>query len=188
MTRAAMTRAFARTLCMSALLAGCDREKRELHDSPVTARSVSTVRLSTLKPGPTTPDTMLRVPATTNAFDIAEGQKLFTWYNCSGCHANGGGGMGPALMDDEWIYGSEPEHIYRTIIEGRPNGMPSFAGRIPDTQVWKLVAYVRTLASLSPKSARASRSEHMMVYPRSQILEPTSTPKRSALPPAAIRP
>jgi len=45
-------------------------------------------------------------------------------------------------MDDEWIYGFEPVNIFATIVEGRPNGMPSFRNRIPDYQVWQLVAYV----------------------------------------------
>ena len=67
-----------------------------------------------------------------NAFHISRGQRLFRWFNCNGCHANGGGGMGPALMDDEWRYGGSIEQIYATIIEGRPNGMPSFRGKITD--------------------------------------------------------
>ena len=82
-------------LVASTVLSSCDREKRELHDSPVMVNRISTVRLSSLQPGPPTPDTILRVNATTNAFSIAEGQKLFNWFNCSGCHSNGGGGMGP---------------------------------------------------------------------------------------------
>ena len=69
-----------------------------------------------------------------NAYARREGKRLFSWYNCIGCHANGGGGMGPPLMDDEWIYGSEPANIFATIVEGRPNGMPSFGGSIPETQ------------------------------------------------------
>jgi cytochrome c oxidase cbb3-type subunit 3 len=175
--------------CTAALLLGaCDREQRQLKDSPVMVKRVNTVRLSTLQPGPATPDTLLQINATTNAYDIAEGQKLFGWYNCSGCHSNGGGGMGPALMDDLWIYGSEPENIYRTIIEGRPNGMPSWAGRIPDAQIWKIVAYVRSMSGLSPMTARSSRSDHMMMYPGSQIQQKAEKPKPSSLPPAAITP
>ena len=57
----------------------------------------------------------------------SEGQRLFNWYNCGGCHGpNGGGGMGPNLRDDQWIYGSKPIDIYRVIAEGRPEGMPTF--------------------------------------------------------------
>ena len=41
----------------------------------------------------------------------------------------GGGGIGPPLMDDRWIYGSAPENIYASIVQGRPNGMPAWGGR-----------------------------------------------------------
>jgi cytochrome c oxidase cbb3-type subunit 3 len=96
-----------------------------------------------------------------NAYGIAEGQRLYGWYNCAGCHSQGGGGIGPALMDDYWIYGSEPPQVYRTIAEGRPNGMPSFGGHVPSHQIWQLVAYVRSLAKLQPPDAISVRSEHL---------------------------
>ena len=78
---------------------------------------------------------------------IAQGRQLFASMNCAGCHApQGGGAMGPALSDNEWIYGGEPGQIFMTIMQGRPNGMPSFASALPEESVWKLVAYVRTLS------------------------------------------
>ena len=51
---------------------------------------------------------------------IAQGQQLYTWMNCGGCHSHGGGGMGPALMDDEWRYGGAMDEIAATIADGRP--------------------------------------------------------------------
>jgi cytochrome c oxidase cbb3-type subunit 3 len=96
-----------------------------------------------------------------NAYALSEGKQLYSYFNCVGCHANGGGGMGPALMDDKWIYGSDPEQIFASIVEGRPNGMPSWRGRIPDYQVWMLAAYVRSLSGLVPKDAAPGRSDHM---------------------------
>jgi hypothetical protein len=42
-------------------------------------------------------------------------------FNCNGCHANGGGDKGPALMDDKWLFGGEIENIYAKIVQGRPN-------------------------------------------------------------------
>jgi cytochrome c oxidase cbb3-type subunit 3 len=94
-----------------------------------------------------------------SAFAVAEGKRLFTWFNCNGCHGQGGGGSGPALMDRGWRYGSEPNHIYTTIVEGRPNGMPSFAGKLPTQQVWQLVAYVRALAGFVRLDVAPSRSD-----------------------------
>jgi cytochrome c oxidase cbb3-type subunit 3 len=87
---------------------------------------------------------------------INEGKRLYSWFNCVGCHANGGGGMGPPLIDATWIYGSTPANIYSSIMEGRPNGMPAFYGKIPEQEAWKIVAYVRSLGGLDaglPKGA-----------------------------------
>jgi cytochrome c oxidase cbb3-type subunit 3 len=94
-----------------------------------------------------------------NAFEMSEGKRLFRWYNCNGCHAGGGGGMGPALMDDKWLYGYAPEQIFSTIMDGRPNGMPAFRGRIPDDEAWQLVAYVRSMSALTSKIAAPSRGD-----------------------------
>jgi cytochrome c oxidase cbb3-type subunit III len=117
-----------------------------------------------------------------NAFAISEGQKLFSWFNCSGCHSNGGGGMGPALMDDLWIYGSDPANIFATIVQGRPNGMPSFRGRIADHQVWQLVAFVRSLSGQVSFDAKSARSDHMNA---SDNQHPDTAPRPSFVPPAA---
>lgn len=54
--------------------------------------------------------------------------------------------MGPSLMDDEWIYGGRLEQIHQTLVEGRPNGMPAWGGKIPDEQLWQIAAYVRSLS------------------------------------------
>src|SRR6201999_4224243 len=77
---------------------------------------------------------------------IAEGKRLFGWYNCSGCHFNGAGGIGPSLMDDNWIYGDSMDQIYATIYQGRPNGMPSWGGKLSTTEIWEIAAFVRSVA------------------------------------------
>jgi cytochrome c oxidase cbb3-type subunit 3 len=97
-----------------------------------------------------------------NAYSIAEGKQLFSSFNCTGCHSNGGGGMGPPLMDDKWIYGSDPSSIFATIMEGRPNGMPAWRGRIPNYEVWRIVAYIRSLSGQASKDASSGRDDHMM--------------------------
>jgi len=80
--------------------------------------------------------------------------------------------MGPPLMDDKWIYGSSPQQIHATIVEGRPNGMPSFGGKIPDQQVWQIVAYVRSLSGQLRKDVRSTRNDHMSVHPSDQARRP----------------
>ena len=107
-----------------------------------------------------------------NAFHLSQGKQLFTWFNCVGCHAHGGGGIGPPLMDEKWIYGSRIENIYASIVEGRPNGMPSFRNKIPEQQVWQISAYVRSLSGLAPKPASPGREDHMQIKPSEQNTEP----------------
>jgi cytochrome c oxidase cbb3-type subunit 3 len=82
---------------------------------------------------------------------LGEGKRLYNQFNCSGCHAGGGGAIGPALMDETWIYGSQPGNIYSTIVEGRPNGMPAFGGRIPEDKIWRIAAFVSTLSKPEAK-------------------------------------
>lgn len=75
------------------------------------------------------------------------GMAHFNQFNCSGCHApNGGGGMGPSLSNSTFKYGGDPENIYLTILQGRPLGMPAFGGILPDSVIWELVAYVRSIS------------------------------------------
>lgn len=95
-------------------------------------------------------------PATKNPYEaneeaVGEGKRLYNQFNCSGCHAGGGGAIGPALMDDVWIYGSQPGNLYSTIVEGRPNGMPAFGGRIPEDKIWRIAAFVSTLSKPEAK-------------------------------------
>lgn len=163
-----------RTLCallagVALLLAGCEREERHFEAERLnTGPNESAVRNSVNQPGMALGG-YVKPPAANismyddNAFAVNEGKRLYRWYNCSGCHANGGGSYGPALMDSEWRYGSDPASLYETITQGRPNGMPSFGGHIPEDQVWKIVAYVRSMGGGLRSDVAPSRSDS--IYP-----------------------
>ena len=143
-------------------LAACQREQRQFRDAPPSAVAAGAVTMSDLQPGVKTVDYDVNTYYEDNAYAINEGKLLYESFNCVGCHSHGGGGMGPPLMDDRWIYGSDPENIYSSIVEGRPNGMPSWRGRIPADRVWWIVAYIRSMSGLTPKLARTSRDDDMM--------------------------
>lgn len=161
--------------CMALLVAGCEREQRQF-EPPAPGGRVE------IKANP--PAMMAHYER--NAYALATGKRLWTWYNCSGCHANGGGGgSGPALMDDVWIYGGDAQSIYRTIAEGRPNGMPAFGGRIPEDQIWQLVAYVRSLSGLAPQDAAPNRDDAFLTRTPESFSD-TQKPER-ARPSAASR-
>jgi len=164
-------------------LTGCQRESRRFEPTAGPAISPPMVRMSELQPTEANPQQSIAPQYEVNAYSLAEGKRLFDWYNCNGCHANGGGGIGPALMDNVWIYGGQPENIYATIVQGRPNGMPSFGGHIPDEQVWQLVAYVRSMSGLAPQDAAPSRNDDIQAKKSENRVDPQ--PPVSAAPPSS---
>ena len=159
------------------VLGACEREARRLDKPPQpltpTGAKQTPLHAGAEGAGPAMTQTP-RVYDERNAFEISQGKRLFKWYNCNGCHAAGGGGMGPALMDEKWLYGAEPGRIFASIMEGRPNGMPAFGGRLPEEQAWQIVAYVRSMSGLTPQDARPGRADAM------QTAEPESRRKRQA--------
>jgi cytochrome c oxidase cbb3-type subunit 3 len=53
--------------------------------------------------------------------------------------------MGPDLTDKAWRYGGTPIEVYKSIYEGRPQGMPAWGNTLPTQPVWQLVAYIQSL-------------------------------------------
>lgn len=53
--------------------------------------------------------------------------------------------MGPSLRDAVWIYGNRDDQIFDSIAQGRANGMPAWGSKIPQLQIWELVAYIKTM-------------------------------------------
>jgi cytochrome c oxidase cbb3-type subunit 3 len=156
----------------SGTILGCQSQARDLHPRAGESALSSGVVVSELRPGgvPSAIGALL-ADYQENAYAMNEGKRLFDSYNCSGCHAHGGGSIGPALMDASWIYGSEPPNIFATIVEGRPNGMPSFRGKVPDFQVAQLVAYVRSMSGLAGKTSSPSRNDTMNIKPAENTVD-----------------
>lgn len=97
-------------------------------------------------PGGGAPWTGRTSPFSGDRVALAEGRKLFNWYNCSGCHGgHAGGGMGPSLRDPDWIYGNRDDQIFDSIAQGRAHGMPTWGTKIPEQQIWKLVSYIKSM-------------------------------------------
>ena len=102
------------------------------------------------------------VPSTPES--LAAGKKAYDT-NCAGCHgplAQGaektgivvsviedqGGKQPPDLTDNEWDHGSTDGEIFMVIKKGvGPQFfMSPWDGRIPDTDLWSIVNYLRALA------------------------------------------
>jgi cytochrome c oxidase cbb3-type subunit 3 len=172
------------TAALLLLTIGCQRERRVFDPGAAGAQSTDAVEVSDLHAGQSQSPPPAYTQYQNSAYAVREGKRLFEAYNCVGCHQHGGGGIGPALMDSVWIYGSRPEQIHATIVQGRPNGMPTFRGKIPDYQVWELVAYVRSMSGMLPSDVAPSRSDEMPVTKAEQA-EPEEHPTDESQQPIA---
>jgi cytochrome c oxidase cbb3-type subunit III len=87
---------------------------------------------------------------------MADGRRFFLAYNCAGCHGDhGGGGMGPSLRDEAWIYGGSHAQIADSIAEGRAFGMPSWEKMLTPAQIWQITAYLRSMRTTREPQAPA---------------------------------
>lgn len=132
-----------------------DRETREGDGRLPAGEDSVHVPATELFPGGARLDPGAENPLSGDPQAIAAGERHFAAFNCAGCHAPlGGGGMGPPLSDDAWIYGSGPAQIYLSIMQGRPQGMPAWSAMLPQKTAWELVAYIETLPGIEDYAAR----------------------------------
>jgi cytochrome c oxidase cbb3-type subunit 3 len=152
-------------LALAVLATGCYREERPVQAPP--AASGVTGHSTAAQAALSISDRYEE-----NAYAVSQGKSLYRAYNCNGCHAAGGGNIGPPLMDDKWRYGSDPANIFATIAEGRPNGMPAFGKHVPEDQIWQLVAYVRSMSGQLRSDVAPTRSDSL------EAAEPESRRKK----------
>lgn len=162
---------------LAALSTGCEREARRFKD-PATPTQMSRDWLAAQRRGsaggeaPAAPN-----PYARNAWAVSEGKRLFTQMNCTGCHASGGGDIGPALADAAWIYGGRSGDVFVSIVEGRPNGMPGYGGRLTVQQVWQLVSYVQSMSGQLRKDVRPGRSDNLYLGQSEQARRAQPSPR-----------
>jgi cytochrome c oxidase cbb3-type subunit 3 len=94
-------------------------------------------------------------PYTTKTEAIAEGETLYKKFNCYACHgAKGGGGMGPNLTDETWQTGDGSDANLLAQIRDGKGAMPPFKTLLTEDQMWKLIAFVRSLYKGSPEKVK----------------------------------
>jgi len=147
-------------LCLLVLLFlfGCEREQRPTR-APAAASAVADPSYAASGKTP------VSNRYEENAYAVSQGKTWYRAYNCNGCHAQGGGDIGPPLMDAKWRYGSDPGAIYASIAHGRPNGMPAFGEHVPEDQIWQLVAYVRSMSGQLSGSVAPNRGDNLQAAP-----------------------
>jgi mono/diheme cytochrome c family protein len=119
------------------------------------------VRIAPLQPGQPLPEKGVIGPYDDNAWAISEGQRLYGWYNCSGCHSR----AAAASARRSWTTSGSTAAIPRTSTtrssRAAPTACPPIGGHIPDDQIWKIAAYVRSLSGLERADTHAPRSDHL---------------------------
>ena len=150
-----------------ALSAGCQRERRDLRTDPPVAAALD--RAASMPNGiagaPPPVYVATGKPYTGNAWQIAQGKRLYEQFNCKGCHGDGGGAGGPALIDGWWAWGADVTSIFHSIRDGRPNGMPSYRDRLTTEQMWQLAGYVQKIGAFSLKPEAPGRNDAMQSRP-----------------------
>jgi cytochrome c oxidase cbb3-type subunit 3 len=176
-------------LLLSASLAACvnTSEAPPAPKSPASAALVQGTPVSNLFPaaGTMLAESPLAAQYANDEHARSEGARLFDANNCSGCHFHGAGGIGPSLMDNDWIYGGGMQQIYASITQGRPNGMPSWGGKLSPTETWQLAAYVHNLPASNPAGAA---SEALPPLPPVPDGDAVSTTQSAPAPAASTAP
>lgn len=123
------------------------------------------VPVTALTPGAAFIEAAIENPYSGDPEAIEAGGRHFAAYNCAGCHAPlGGGGMGPSLSDDDWIYGDEPGQVFLSIMHGRPAGMPAWSSMLTERIVWELAAFIETLDQVENYANKLGFDENVGGY------------------------
>jgi putative heme-binding domain-containing protein len=95
---------------------------------------------------------------------IQEGASLFR-ANCSPCHGLNakGGGRGPDLTAGHWVHGSTDADLFRTVTRGVP-GTEMPANALDDSEVWAILAYVRSLAPAKTEAVSGDPAKGKKIF------------------------
>ena len=162
------------------LLGGCRLEDRETRPDPPVAQALGQVALMPNGIGGSPPEVYAALgrPYRDSAFHLSQGKRLYEWFGCQACHADGQGGSGPSLIDGWWNYGPDLPTLYTTIHDGRPGGMPAFRDRMTRDQIWQLAAYAQAMGAYTGSLAAPGRSDRPQTRPAENRLPAASAPLR----------
>jgi cytochrome c oxidase cbb3-type subunit III len=150
---------------MALFLAGCEREQRQLRLDPPIAEAVAAMP-SGIGGAPPQVYSALDKAYVSNAYDLSQGKRLYSWFGCPECHGSDGlGGTGPPLLDGWWQYGPDVVSIYLSVRDGRLDGMPAFRDKLTNEQIWQLTGYVQTMGAYVAKTAAPSRDDAVQTRP-----------------------
>ncbi|MDO5968516.1 cbb3-type cytochrome c oxidase N-terminal domain-containing protein [Flavivirga aquimarina] len=97
----------------------------------------------------------------TEASDLSAGKAIFET-TCVACHmADGGGGIGPNLTDQNWILGGGIKNVFRTVSEGGRSGkgMIAWKQQLKPLQMAQVASYILTLQGTTPANPKAPEGD-----------------------------
>ncbi|QTK82052.1 Cytochrome C Class I [Agrobacterium tumefaciens] len=150
-----------------AAIIGYWREPRVFRGDPPIMSALNQLRFMPVPVSGAPPEVYFALgkPFERTAYDLSQGKRLYGWFGCASCHAEGQGGKGPSFLDGDWIYGPSMMSIAGSIRDGRPGGMPSFGDRMTTDQIWQLAGYVRTIGAYSARVSAPARNDDRQTRP-----------------------
>lgn len=97
----------------------------------------------------------------TDASDVSAGKGIFE-SSCVACHmADGGGGIGPNLTDDNWLLGGGIKNVFTTISEGGRSGKGMIAWKqtLKPEEMAQVASYVLNFKGTAPANPKAPEGE-----------------------------
>lgn len=97
----------------------------------------------------------------TEAGDIETGNAIFQT-NCIACHAaDGGGGIGPNLTDEQWVLGGGIKNVFHTISEGgrAGKGMIAWKSTLSPTEIQQVSSYILALQGTTPANPKEAEGD-----------------------------
>ena len=96
-----------------------------------------------------------------DASDLKAGKKIFE-ANCVACHmADGGGGIGPNLTDENWILGGGIKNVFKTISEGGRDGkgMVAWKQSLKPAEMAQVASYLLEFQGTTPANPKAAEGD-----------------------------
>lgn len=97
----------------------------------------------------------------TEASDLSAGKAIFE-STCVACHmADGGGGIGPNLTDENWILGGGIKNVFNTISEGGRDGkgMVAWKQTLKPVEMAQVASYLLTFQGTTPANPKAPEGD-----------------------------
>jgi len=117
-----------------------------------------------------------------DASTLDAGKKIFVTA-CAACHAaDGGGTVGPNLVDEYWLHGGSISDVFKSIKYGWPEkGMKSWKDDYSPVQIAQLASYIKSIKGTKPATAKEPQGEVYQEQVVADSVKPTAPETKAGL-------